>query len=138
MSGRSAPGLGSGVPFPGKLARFLDLLLAHLGGDTLAVLLGLLALLLFRGRISGSREAEPLMGLHIVLGRAARSAVHDAEIDLSVGIALLGGAAIPLDRLAVVTRDALAVRVHETEETLGLHVALVRGHAEPLRGLGQV
>jgi hypothetical protein len=44
--------------------------------------------------------------------------VHEAEIELRTGSALVGGEAIPLYGLGVVLRHALAIVVHEAEIVL--------------------
>ncbi len=53
--------------------------------------------------------------------------VHDAEVDLGVGIALLGRLAVPFHCLAIVLRHALAFVVRETEGELGSGKALLGG-----------
>ena len=66
-----------------------------------------------------------MQGLGVVLGDALALVVHDAEIVLSFGVALLGGLAIPLQGLGVVLGDALALVVHEAEVVLGVGVPLI-------------
>ena len=46
------------------------------------------------------------------------------EVDLSEGVSLLGGAAIPLRRLGSILRNALAVAIHDPEAKLSLGVSL--------------
>ena len=57
---------------------------------------------------------------------------------LRVGVALIGGEAIPLQGLGVVLRHALAIVVHEAEIVLRAGVALVGGEAIPFQRLGVV
>jgi hypothetical protein len=68
--------------------------------------------------------AVPTNGLSIVLGNAAAFCVHDPEIVLSFGDALVRREAIPLHCLGIVLRHAMAGRVHDPEIVLGIGDAL--------------
>ena len=59
------------------------------------------------------------MGQHIVLRHDLADGVHDAEIVLRLGLALLGGHLVPLRRFAKILRHALAFGVHQAEVELG-------------------
>jgi hypothetical protein len=52
-------------------------------------------------------EIEPHMGAYAVLGDASPFLVHDAEVELRFGVALLSRHSIPLHRFAVVLGGAL-------------------------------
>jgi hypothetical protein len=52
-------------------------------------------------------EIEPHMGAYAVLGDASPLFVHDPEVELCFGVALLSRHSIPLPRFAVVLGDAL-------------------------------
>jgi len=51
--------------------------------------------------------------------------VHDPEVELRLGEALVGSFAIPLHRLGIVLRHSLAGFVSETDVALGLGDALI-------------
>ena len=53
------------------------------------------------------------------------SVVHNAEIVLRARVALVGGEAIPFQRLSVVPRHPMAGSVHDTETVLGASAAFV-------------
>ena len=79
-------------------------------------------------------EAKPYQSFDVVLRRALAFDVHDPEIGLGVGVALVGCEAIPLQRLSVVLRHTLAVGIHEPEIKLGVGVALVGKRAPKPKG----
>ena len=61
-----------------------------------------------------------------------------AEVELRLGVALVGGVAEPAGRLGVVAADAGPAGVQPPQPELRLPVALVGGAAEPAGGLGVV
>ena len=69
-----------------------------------------------------------------VVGRV----VAKAEVGLRVGVALLGGLALPVGGLGVVLRQALTRVVHRAEEVLRLGVALLGGESEAGCGFAEV
>ena len=64
--------------------------------------------------------------------------VHDPEDELSRGVALLRGSAIPPRRLGVVLGNALAFGVHVPEIELSPGVAPLGVNPEPSKGRGMV
>ena len=58
--------------------------------------------------------------------------IHEAEVGLTTGIALVRSLAIPLHRQRIVLRHALAICIHEAEVVLSVGIALVRSLAKPL------
>jgi hypothetical protein len=60
----------------------------------------------------------------MVLRHGPALGIHDPEVVLSGGVALLGGLAIPTHRGRVVLRHALAVVEHEREIVLSSGLAL--------------
>src|SRR5207245_2908220 len=105
--------------------RLRDLRRGHLGSDDVAVLERLVAVFLV-SRVGG-REVKPRMRLNVVLRQAMTTVIHDAEVELRAGIALLGSLAIPPRRLSVILRHALASRVHNAEVVLGIGKAIFGG-----------
>jgi hypothetical protein len=69
-------------------------------------------------------QAEPHVRDELILRNTLAHAVQDPEIDLSIGIALLGSFAIPTHRDRVVLRDTLAIVVHDSEIVLSHGVQL--------------
>ena len=51
--------------------------------------------------------------------------VHDPEVVVGIGDALLGRPPVPLHRLGVVRRNPFALVVHDPEVVLGLGVSLL-------------
>ncbi len=89
------------------------------------------------------------MGVGVVLGDASAVVVHEAEIELSSSVPLLGGLAPPSHRLGVVLGEGFADVVHLAENVLGCGVpqdyakavgwrrkAAEQGHAEGQVNLG--
>ena len=70
---------------------------------------------------------------HLVLGRAQAVGVHETEVVLGGGVALVGSHAVTFRRLGVVLQHTLAVGVHEPEEVLGASVAPVAQRTEEPR-----
>ena len=83
-------------------------------------------------------EAVPPHRLGVVLGHALAVVVHDPEIELRGGGALLGSEAVPPHRLGVVLGHALAVVVHDPEIELRGGVALRGVVLESSKGGGIV
>ena len=81
--------------------------------------------------INGDANVVALQGLGVVLRDASAVVVHVAEIDLGIGLALLGGLAIPLQGLGVVLRHASAALVHDAEIVLSVGIPLL-GKRTPL------
>ena len=82
--------------------------------------------------------AKPLHRLGIVLEHSPPIVVHESEIELSEGIALIGSPAIPLHRLGIVLGHSLPLAVHEPEIELSRGPALLGVHPEPAIGRGIV
>jgi hypothetical protein len=72
------------------------------------------------------------------LQEVVRCVVAEAEVGLRVGMALLGGLALPVGGFGVVLRQALARVVHRAQEVLRLGVALLGGEPEAGCGFGEV
>ncbi len=79
-------------------------------------------------------KSKPLHRLGVVLAVG----VHDAEVVLGAGVPLLGGLAVPLDRLGIVLCNAQALGIHGTEVGLGLGYALLGCFAVPPHRFGVV
>jgi hypothetical protein len=60
------------------------------------------------------------MRLNVVLRDAFAFCIHEAEIVLGSGVALLSGEAKPLHRLGIVLLDGFAVGIHLAEGVLGI------------------
>ena len=60
------------------------------------------------------------------------------EVELGIGVTLLGGQTEPAHSFGLVLENALALGVPETEKVLGAGEALLGGLAIPLYGLGIV
>jgi hypothetical protein len=69
--------------------------------------------------------------LRVILVDAPALLVHQGEVILGVGVALLGRLAVPGDRLRVILVDAPALLVHQGEVILGVGVALLGRLAVP-------
>src|ERR1700761_4353985 len=75
----------------------------------------------------GGRQAEPFEGFGEVLVDADAAGVEDAEVELAVGDAAIGGLAEPLRRALVVGALAAAVGVEHREVVHRLGVAAFGG-----------
>src|SRR5262245_29266916 len=71
----------------------------------------------------GGREAEPLEGFGEVLFDTDAAGIKDAEIELAIGDAAVGGLAEPLRRALVVAAVAAAIGVQHREIVHRLGVA---------------
>jgi hypothetical protein len=71
------------------------------------------------------RQVDPHKRPDIVLRHAPAVGVHDADIVLSSGLALVGRLPIPTHRSRIILRDTLAVGVHVPEIELCIGIALV-------------
>ena len=76
--------------------------------------------------------------LGIVLRHAPTLHVHEAEVFLGWGEALLGGPFDPPHRLGIVLRHAPAVGIDGTKASLGQDIALLGGLAKPIRSFAIV
>ena len=83
-------------------------------------------------------EAEPDIGLQVVLRHAEADAVQASEHGLSQGESLIGGAAVPPDRLCRVGRDAMPEEESRREVELGRRIALLGRPSVPVERLGLV
>ena len=68
--------------------------------------------------------------------RAVR--IHDSKSVLSIGVALLGGLAVPLQCCLVVLGNAFAPDIHQPKVCLSFGVALLGVNAEPSHRCGIV
>ena len=71
----------------------------------------------------------------VIGGHAQALVVHQAEQMLRRRVALLGGAAIPVDRHPVILRHAAPVLVHEPEIALRSRIASFGRGPDPLAPL---
>ena len=69
-----------------------------------------------------------------VYGRSRAVAIHDAELELSLGLALLGGPGQPVDGSDVVARNTFSSRVDETKLHLRDGVSSIRQRRKHLDG----
>ena len=91
--------------------------------DDLSILGGILGAL-------RCRQAQPHMRLDIIL-RAQAVGVHESEVELRQGQALVGGEAKPFDGVGIVLRSAFAIPRHDAKIELSQGVALVGGEMIP-------
>src|SRR5262249_38747343 len=75
----------------------------------------------------------PFQCFLVVLGNTPAPDVHEAEIGLSFGIALLSGLAKPLQCFLVVLRRAQPAEIHDADEGFSFDMALLSGLARPLQ-----
>ncbi len=92
------------LPLPRQLLGLGYLGRGHHLGNAIAVLDRFIAVL--AGGEYRSGKVKPHMGLYVVLRHTLAFTEHDSEIAVSFSVALLGGLAIPLQRLSVVLGDA--------------------------------
>ena len=78
------------------------------------------------------RESPPKIGLGTVPRDAKTPEIHEPELILSPGDALIRGLAVPLHRLGVVLGNAETFEIHEPEIVLGHGVALLGQRLELL------
>ena len=64
--------------------------------------------------------------------------VHEAKIELPIGISLRGRFAVPTHRLAIIPSDALAILVHDPEIVLRDRIPLLGRLAIPAHRLGMI
>src|ERR1700722_10044162 len=83
------------------------------------------------------RQAQPHMRLDIILWAQAVG-IHESEVELRQGQALVGGEAKPFDGVGIVLRSAFAIPRHDAEIELGRGVALVSGEMIPFQRLAVV
>ena len=58
-----------------------------------------------------------------IVGLAPR--IHHTEVELGLRVALLGGEAVPFQRLRIILRHAVAFVVHDAESGLGARITLL-------------
>ena len=81
----------------------------------------------------GRSHIEPHIDSNLVLRDAFAVAVHQAEVELSISITLLGTFREPLKPLFVILRDAYALEVTHAEVYLTSGTALFSGFPKPLK-----
>ncbi len=116
------------LPFPGESLRLRHLLRRHLFLNNGSIASGLFV------RFSGGvcrGQVDPLVCLDVILRNPLAGEVHDAQTVLRVGIALVGGLAVPDHRLFVILHNPSAFMVHDPQIELGPGLALVGGLAVP-------
>jgi hypothetical protein len=80
---------------------------------------------------SRCRQTQPHVRLDIIL-RAQAIRVHEAEIELRQGLALIGGEAKPFQGHRIVLHYTIAIPGHDSEIDLGQGVALAGGEMIPV------
>src|SRR5271165_2789305 len=126
------------LPLAGKSLGFGYLHGVHFACHCVTGPEGLVAGLHFEGLVACCREAEPFVCLDVILWYAFAIPVHHGEIELCLGIALVGSLAKPFCGSARIPRHALAIGIDHAEPELGLGAALIRGLGIPLCGLWKV
>jgi hypothetical protein len=81
---------------------------------------------------SQSREAQPIVGLNVVLLNSHPDGVQQAQGSLRAGIALVRSLAVPVGRLEHVAGHAAAIAIKIAQMNLGWNVALICGLAVPI------
>jgi hypothetical protein len=127
--------LGLWFPLPCEALCRRDLLRGHLFGEEIP-LIAVFVLVVATG-VRGC-EVQPHMGLHVVLGRSLAALIHQAEVELSGRVPLLGTLAVPANGLGIILCAALAVRIHEAEVVLSVCASLFGIFAIPASGLSVI
>ncbi len=73
-----------------------------------------------------------------MISRHASSAlIHHSEAILAIGVAVVGGPAIPGDPLNIILDDSLAINVQRAQVNLCAGIAGLRGLAKPVGRVGE-
>ena len=72
-------------------------------------------------------EVEPHVRGHVVLHHAVTPRVHEPQVELPAGVALLGSKTVPPNGFNVVLRNTTTSGIHEPQGVLPAGVALLGG-----------
>ena len=124
------------LSFPREALRLGYLVGRHFSLDIVAVACRRVAI--FARRHARSGEVVPHAHQYVVLGNSPTFFVHDAEVELGMGFALVCRQPIPMHRVGVVLGNAPAIIVYVAELEVGSCLPLLGGPPMPLRRLGLV